>query len=51
MRLHNNILEKYRTIADNLLNMESRFKAIEDNNTKQKALNQYILQSAYNDDS
>ena len=31
--------------------MESRFKTIKDNNKKQKALNQYILQSAKNDDS
>ena len=55
MRLHNNLLEKYPIIADNLLNMENRFKAIENNiedsNLNQKSLNQYILQSAYNNDS
>ena len=31
--------------------MENRFKAIKDNNAKQKAWNKYILQSAYNDDT
>ena len=51
MGLHKKFLKQYPSIATNPLNTESQFPANEDTNVKQKALNHYILQSGYNDDT